>query len=180
MKYRVDLISLNCNAPSSSILYSIMTNYNQTSTTIINTDTFRTMWIDIEVHCFFCNGNDRNILTRFCIAFSTVGQQKWGAENPSESLPPRKKWQATWTPSSRVRFVTTRNPATWKCEFSSKWLESTMLTNTISFQGANTKHGNHFMQRLLGGVPDTYNLYPFLKCCVFQTFRWNICQVLFG
>lgn len=60
------------------------------------------------------------------------------------------------------------------------------MTKMTVFQGTNPQHRNYIMQRLLGGVPDSYNLYPFKQrlmapSCLTKYFQllWRVFFLLF-
>lgn len=105
------------------------------------------------------------------VVFVSPAGIRWDAGSLRESHHPRRRWRATWTPSSRVRSVTTRSPATSRCEDPDGtdfafWNDADCKKKKrclqyFVFQGENSEHGNHIVQRVLGGVSDSYNMYPF-------------------
>lgn len=47
----------------------------------------------------------------------------------------------------------------WVCGFRSIW-KRWRIHDAFTLKGANPQHGDHFLQRLSGGVPDAHHLYP--------------------
>ena len=114
----------------------------------------------------------------FLLSLELLCRETMGRRKSKRKPPPKKKMTGNLDTQFTCPFCNHEKSCDVKmlvnhCNSLSFWtvcIMSIMMTITV-FQGKNPQYGDNIMQRLFGGVPDSYNVYPFDHYK-----KWYICR----